>query len=141
MSIRRLFARTSMLQSAGKYIRGDQGPRALPFGRQPPFAEKVSNLLLVTFFYLLLRFQLPQDIDLIWDDGVAPEPVIDMDHSDVPLGRVLSYQIIMAAFVFCIFKACEYVDPQSWQPVAPRRLALPTREDMDFDDDHGRAKV
>jgi hypothetical protein len=77
----------------------------------------------------------------VWDDGVAPEPAIDLDHSDVPIGTVITYQSVMAAFILFIWQVCVWIDPQDINPVAPRRLALPTREEMDFDDDHGRAKV
>jgi hypothetical protein len=93
------------------------------------------------FIILLTFLQMPEHADLVWDDGVAPEPAIDIELPNIPLGQVIMSQITMVLFLIGLYGLATLLDPEDNAPVAPRRLALPTREEMDFDDDHGRAKL
>jgi hypothetical protein len=85
--------------------------------------------------------QLVDDVDLVWDDGVAPEPAIDVELPNVPLSQVLTLQLTFALLILGSWGVATWLDPADRKPIAPRRLALPTREEMEFDDDHGRARL
>ena len=84
---------------------------------------------------------MPEHADLVWDDGVAPEPALDIELPDIPLGQVIMSQITAILLLAGLYGLCIYLDPEANAVAAPRRLALPTREEMEFDDDHGRAKL
>mmetsp|Transcript_21526 Transcript_21526/g.31272 ORF Transcript_21526/g.31272 Transcript_21526/m.31272 type:complete len:125 (+) Transcript_21526:93-467(+) len=122
--ITRGLLRRGLLKSGSRALKGGDGPRMLPFARLAPPTEK-----------------LPEHADLIWDDGVAPEAAVDIEVPHIPLGTIILHQLTAAALLLGLYGLCVLIDPANLQPVAPRKLALPTREEMEFDDDHGRAVI
>eukprot|EP00603_Paraphysomonas_imperforata_P009292 CAMPEP_0114428278 /NCGR_PEP_ID=MMETSP0103-20121206/8837_1 /TAXON_ID=37642 ORGANISM="Paraphysomonas imperforata, Strain PA2" /NCGR_SAMPLE_ID=MMETSP0103 /ASSEMBLY_ACC=CAM_ASM_000201 /LENGTH=127 /DNA_ID=CAMNT_0001597477 /DNA_START=28 /DNA_END=411 /DNA_ORIENTATION=- len=126
MSLARVFVRSSLVRrSTARVVRGGGGGRMIPFARLAPPTEKLVD-----------------DVDLVWDDGVAPEPAIDVElHENVPLSQVLTLQLTFALLILGTWGVATWLDPADSKPIAPRRLALPTREEMEFDDDHGRAQL
>lgn len=74
----------------------------------------------------------------MWDDGVAPETAIDIEVPHVPLSQVITSQLTAALILLGIWGIACLIDPADRAPAAPRRLALPSREEMEFDDNHGR---
>jgi hypothetical protein len=74
----------------------------------------------------------------VWDDGVAPESAIDLEVPHIPFSQVIVSQLTAALILLGIWGVACLVDPANNAPIAPRRLALPSREEMEFDDNHGR---
>mmetsp|Transcript_322 Transcript_322/g.309 ORF Transcript_322/g.309 Transcript_322/m.309 type:complete len:125 (-) Transcript_322:41-415(-) len=122
--IKRVVSRVNLVNKAIGIRRGGDGhhgPRMLPFARLAPPTE-----------------QLPIDADLVWDDGVAPETCVDIELPNVPTSQVLISQLCGILFFLGVYGIAVLVDPANRRPVAPIILALPSKEEMMFDDNHGR---
>ena len=89
-----------------------------------PSASDHSYVLSITP-YTNCCFQLPEEVELIWDDGVAPETCIDFDAGHVSTQEVLG--TVAAAFgaIFGLMGIINVVDPQQYNPVAPRSAVIP----------------
>jgi len=68
---------------------------------------------------------LPEEVELVWDDTVAPETAIDLDAPHVSTNEVLS--AFAAAFLFFLglYTAVALSDPVGSNPVAPRSTVIP----------------
>ena len=69
--------------------------------------------------------QLPEEVELVWDDTVAPETAIDLDAPHVSTDEVLT--AFAAAFFgfFCLYSLVSLSDPVGSNPVAPRSAVIP----------------
>ena len=67
----------------------------------------------------------PEEVELIWDDSVAPETCIDLDAPHVSTREVLSS--FSAAFLFFLglYSLISLGDPVASNPVAPRSAVIP----------------
>jgi hypothetical protein len=139
---RRGLSRVSLTARASGVTRGGghgHGARMLPFARMAPPTEKVIFFSIPhPFIRPSLLLQIPDETYYVWDDGVAPESAIDIEVQHVPLSQVITSQLTAVLILLGIWGIVCLIDPADKAPAAPRRLALPSRAEMDFDDDHGR---
>eukprot|EP01041_Mallomonas_annulata_P000101 gene101-143_t len=109
-SIRRVFLRRGLLQSSVSAIRGGHhhGPAMPPFARLAPPTGTI-----------------PEEVELVWDDAVAPETCIDFDAPTISgTQALLSLFTVMAGFATLFGLIC-LSDPVGNNPVAPRSTVLP----------------
>jgi len=69
--------------------------------------------------------QLPEEVELIWDDTVAPETAIDLDAPHVSTDEVLSAFAAAFLFFFGLYSMVTLSDPVASNPVAPRSTVIP----------------
>ena len=69
--------------------------------------------------------QLPEEVELVWDDTVAPETALDLDAPHVDNKEV--YGMFLGAFVFfgTLYSLVALSDPEGSNPVAPRSSVIP----------------
>lgn len=76
----------------------------------------------------ILRYQPPaatelvEDHDLVWDDGVAPEPCLDFDAPHVSSLEGLMWWLGGLGFFFSVFQYLKSTNPPAKNPVHPRTL-------------------
>jgi hypothetical protein len=68
---------------------------------------------------------LPEEVELVWDDGFAPETCIDFDASFVKTAEVLSMFVGSFVVFFGLFLTVKFSDPAGNSPVAPRSVVIP----------------
>ena len=79
----------------------------------------------MAMIYELHSKQIPEEIELVWDDGVAPETCVDFDAPQVPLSTAL-LSLFAAASVLLGIAGLVYIsDPEGSNPVAPRSAVIP----------------
>ena len=97
---------------ASKVLRrhgGDHhGPMMPPFARSGPPSGR-----------------LPTEVELVWDDSVAPETCIDFDAPHVSVTEALSGIALIATFFATVFYSIKASDPAARNPVATRSAVLP----------------
>ena len=108
---------------------GHHGPSVPPFARNAPPSGKVI-LLLDIFFYLIIWLQLPQDFELVWDDGVAPETTIDFDAESLDLKQAVAFWLSGFVFFFLASRLVKSTDPEGRNPIVIKQ------ETMNKDDFH-----
>lgn len=72
--------------------------------------------------------QLPRDIELVWDDSVAPETAIDFDAPHVSTKQVVLSFLAAMGFFVGIYQFVKWTDPVASSPVAPRSAVLDNAE-------------
>jgi hypothetical protein len=68
---------------------------------------------------------LPEEVELVWDDTVAPESCIDIDAPHVSANEVLATFFGAFAFFFGLYTITSWTDPVRANPVAPRAAVIP----------------
>ncbi|KAJ8602074.1 hypothetical protein CTAYLR_001612 [Chrysophaeum taylorii] len=65
---------------------------------------------------------LPEDHDLIWDDGVAAEPCLDFDAPHISKEEGLAWFLGGLGFFFSFYQLIKFSDPPGKNPVNPRTI-------------------
>ena len=115
----RLLLRSSLLRSGIKLARGggghDHGPMMPPFGRlQPPTSS------------------LPENVELVWDDSVAPESAIDFDAPHVSTNEAMFMFALGFSIFFGFYKLVSATSPPDLNPVAIRDYVLPNNSSLEY---------
>ena len=76
-----------------------------------------------TNFYL--NSQLPEEIELMWDDSVAPETCIDFDAPHVDTQEMFTAWGAMASFFLVVMGLVSWSNPEKKNPVATRKHVIP----------------
>ena len=110
--------RSSVIRAGRRLVRGggghDHGPMMPPFGRlQPPKAS------------------LPENVELVWDDSVAPETAIDFDAPHVSTKEAVLMFILGFSVFFGFYKLVALWGPEERNPVALRDYVLPNDGSVD----------
>jgi hypothetical protein len=69
--------------------------------------------------------QLPEEVELVWDDNVAPETCLDFDAPHVSTQEVLTTFVAAFGFFFGLYTLISLTDPVGSNPVAPRSSVIP----------------
>ena len=69
--------------------------------------------------------QLPEEVELVWDDSVAPEACIDLDAQHMSGKEVIASMLIAFGGFGALYAYCVASDPEAKNPVAIRKYALP----------------
>lgn len=102
--------RTSILRrpSIIRYFGHDShGPNMPPFGRLRPSISKLH-----------------EEIELVWDDSVAPETCIDFDAQHVSSDKVFISFFTAFGSLLLLYGFVKLYDPTSCNPVAPRSSVI-----------------
>eukprot|EP01039_Chlorochromonas_danica_P010642 gene10642-11798_t len=67
---------------------------------------------------------LPEEVELVWNDGVAPECAVDIDARHIPTGRMVKHFLTGLGFFASTFLVIYISDPASRAPIAPRSAVL-----------------
>ncbi len=67
---------------------------------------------------------MPEEVELVWDDSVAPEAAIDLDAPSVSNGDVLKAFATAFGFFGAVYMFVKFSDPESRNPVAPRAAVI-----------------
>lgn len=84
-----------------------------------------GSLVHYYFFYDSYFSQLPEEIELVWDDGVAPETCIDFDAPHVAIKDILLGFIGVVGSIAGLYNFISFMDPAGNSPVAPRSTVIP----------------
>ena len=76
----------------------------------------------VFHFLNLLCFQVPKEMELVWDDSVAPEAAIDLEGAHVSTKEVLMMLGGAFASFFVLYKLIEFGDPVGSNPSVRERF-------------------
>ena len=68
---------------------------------------------------------MPEEVELVWDDSVAPETAIDFDTPNISLTQVLMSLAVAFGGLFGLVTFIAWTDPEGNNPVATRVHALP----------------
>ena len=68
---------------------------------------------------------MPEEVELVWDDSVAPETCIDFDAAHISTNEVFGTFAFAFAAIFGLYTIISVVDPASLSPVAPRSAVIP----------------
>ena len=82
--------------------------------------------------------QLPEEVELVWNDQVAPETCVDFDAPDVGMGDVFYAYGWMLLFLGGVYGLISWSDPEARQPVARREFVIPfngLKRELGEDDD------
>ena len=69
--------------------------------------------------------KLPEEVELVWDDSVAPETCIDFEAPHVDTSDVLKGMLGGALFFAGLFGYVVWSDPEGSNPVATRSSVIP----------------
>ncbi|CAM9694847.1 unnamed protein product, partial [Scytosiphon promiscuus] len=94
--------------AARQVARGGGGPPQPPFARNKP-----------------VDYQLDENHELIWDDGVAPETTIDFDAPHISKYEGLAWWGGGLAFFATVLGLVSLSDPESKREAVPRSATLP----------------
>lgn len=72
-----------------------------------------------------MEMQLPEEVELVWDDTVAPETCIDFDYPQADTTEVMQGWLYMGAFFALLTGYIYWTDPVKSNPVALRETVLP----------------
>ena len=89
---------------------------------KPLLILTLNSLLIIIF---LTNVQLPEEVELVWDDSVAPETCIDFDAAHISTNEVFGTFAFAFAAIFGLYTIISVVDPASLSPVAPRSAVIP----------------
>jgi hypothetical protein len=105
---KRATARKIFLSAAYRYgSHSHHGPSVPPFARLRPPTES-----------------LPEQVELVWDDSVAPETCIDFDAPHVSTKEVLISFFTAFGTIALLFQLIKYLDPEGNSPVVPRSAVI-----------------
>ena len=82
-------------------------------------------------FIIIIFQQIPEEVELVWDDTVAPETCIDFDAPHVSTKDVLLSFFAAFGFFGAVLTLVTLSDPVGSNPVA-RRSAVISQESFDF---------
>lgn len=68
---------------------------------------------------------MPEEVELVWDDTVAPETTIDFDAPHVSTKEVLLMFFGSFAFFGTLYSVIAFGDPVGSNPVALRSTVIP----------------
>ena len=89
---------------------------------------KFDTHIVILFFHSFLIFclnQLPEEIELVWDDSVAPETCIDFDAPHVSSQEVIGAFLAAVTFFLGLYTFVSWSDPVAANPVATRSSVIP----------------
>jgi len=69
--------------------------------------------------------KIPEEVELVWDDTVAPETCIDFDAPHVSTEEVLGTFGAALAFFVGLYAYVSLTDPVASNPVATRHTVIP----------------
>ncbi len=69
--------------------------------------------------------QLPEEIELVWDDSVAPEAAVDLDAPHVSSGTALKHFFLGFSFFIALYATIKFSEPEKRSPVASKSAVLP----------------
>ncbi len=69
--------------------------------------------------------QLPEEIELVWDDSVAPEATVDLDAPHVSSGTALKHFFLGFSFFVALYATIKLSEPEKRSPVAHKSAVLP----------------
>ena len=69
--------------------------------------------------------RIPEEIELVWDDSVAPETCIDIDAPHVSTQEVIGAVLAAFTFFFGLYTVVSLSDPVGSNPVATRHHVIP----------------
>ena len=69
--------------------------------------------------------QLPEEVELVWDDGVAPETCIDFDAPHIDIKDILFGFTAVIGSLVGLYSVISFMDPAGNSPVAPRSAVIP----------------
>merc|ERR1712146_874319 len=84
------------------------GPKMPPFARLKPPTETI-----------------PEEVELVWDDSVAPETCIDFDAPHISTSEMLWSIASVAAMFGALYTYVVLSDPEGSNPVAKRETVIP----------------
>jgi len=73
---------------------------------------------------LTFHCQLPEEVELVWDDGVAPEAAIDFDAPHISGKEVLLSFLAGLSGIAGVYGLVYLSDPESKSPAVPRSAVL-----------------
>mmetsp|Transcript_39641 Transcript_39641/g.40407 ORF Transcript_39641/g.40407 Transcript_39641/m.40407 type:complete len:135 (+) Transcript_39641:65-469(+) len=111
-SIRRIISRRSLMQTGLSMIKGGGGGHHAP--ALPPFARLAPP-----------SGTIPNEVELVWDDHVAPETCIDFDAPNVSGKQAWGSLLAVFAGLAGLFALISISDPAGNCPVAPRSTVIP----------------
>ena len=112
----RIIARSSLLRNGIRLARGVQGGGLMPpFGRMKPPTSS-----------------LPENVELVWDDSVAPETAIDFDAPHVSTNEAMLMFLLGFGAFYGFYKLVASTSPVDKNPVAIRDYALPNHGAIDY---------
>jgi hypothetical protein len=82
-------------------------------------------LLIVIPTLILIIIQLPEEVELVWDDGVAPETCIDFDAPHIDIKDILLGFTAVVGSIVGLYGLIGFMDPAGNSPVAPRSAVIP----------------
>lgn len=91
--------------------------------------------LLAVILFLLLSFvslQIPENVELVWDDSVAPETSIDFDAPHVSSGEAVFMFVMGFSLFYGFYKLVAGTEPVEKNPVAIRDYALPNDASIEY---------
>tara|TARA_A100001015_G_C14935672_1_gene690342 strand:+ start:80 stop:370 length:291 start_codon:yes stop_codon:yes gene_type:complete len=72
-----------------------------------------------------LKLQIPEEVELVWDDSVAPEACIDLDAPQMSTSVVLWSVATVATIFGALYTYVVLSDPEGSNPVAKRETVIP----------------
>ena len=69
--------------------------------------------------------QIPEEVELVWDDNVAPETAIDIESQHISARQVFGTWGVVLALFGGLIAFCNFVDPEKNSPVAKRHHVIP----------------
>jgi hypothetical protein len=69
--------------------------------------------------------QIPEEVELVWDDTVAPEACIDFDNPSADSKEILQGWAVLGTFFATLVGYIYLTDPVGSNPVALRSTVLP----------------
>mgnify|MGYP003386600770 CR=1 FL=1 len=115
----RILLRSSLLRAGKRLARGGDGhghgPMMPPFGRLAPPTGSI-----------------PENVELVWDDSVAPESAIDFDAPHVSTKEAIAMFILGFGVFFGFYKLVASTDPAGKNPVAIRDYVLPNHASIEY---------
>lgn len=73
-------------------------------------------------------------MELVWNDGVAPETAIDFDAPNVPLSTVLMSFACAFGFFGMVYGLIALNDPETKNPVSRRDYPFSYMKELGFDE-------
>ena len=64
-------------------------------------------------------------MELVWDDGVAPETALDLEAAHITTGQMVGSMAVVAAFFCGLLGFVYWVDVEKNSPVVKRKHVIP----------------
>mmetsp|Transcript_2518 Transcript_2518/g.3425 ORF Transcript_2518/g.3425 Transcript_2518/m.3425 type:complete len:134 (+) Transcript_2518:39-440(+) len=69
--------------------------------------------------------RVPEENELVWDDGVAPEVCLDFDAPNVSTSDAFKWWLGGIGIFVAVYQAIKMSDPENLMEAAPRKSTLP----------------